>query len=103
MKRHCIALLGLISCLFVVSNNSARAQSIGFMSATYSPPNASPTSLVVADVNGDGYPDVILGNGTSDTIFIFTNNGVGIFASNSTIQLPNAVYGIAAVDVNGEL
>jgi hypothetical protein len=47
-----------------------------------------PTSLVAADVNGDGKPDLIVGN-RNGALTVLTNNGHGTFGF-------NAIYGVSS-------
>jgi hypothetical protein len=62
----------------------------------------APDSVVSVDVNGDGRPDLIIANFSSQTLSVLTNNGSGGFVLSSSLAVglePNAV---AAADVNGD-
>jgi hypothetical protein len=60
-------------------------------------------SVAVADVNGDGKPDVVTANETSNTVGVLLGNGDGTFRAAVTYgtggQAPTA---IAVADVNGD-
>jgi uncharacterized delta-60 repeat protein len=59
-----------------------------------------PLSITIADVNGDGYVDLITSNRDSNTISVLLNNGHGIFAPKvdyATGTKPNVV---TSTDVN---
>jgi hypothetical protein len=43
-----------------------------------------PGSLLVADINNDGKPDIICGNQAAKTLSVLTNDGSGMFATAST-------------------
>jgi hypothetical protein len=58
-----------------------------------------PTSVVVADFNGDGKPDVAIPN-TSNTVSILLGNGDGTFKTPATYATGNFPYTVAAADVN---
>jgi hypothetical protein len=65
-----------------------------------------PTCVAVADVNGDGKPDLISANynfGNSlGTLTVLTNNGNGIFGSNATYIVGSEPAVVIAADVNGD-
>ena len=60
-----------------------------------------PSSVAVADVNGDGKPDLISANFLDNTLTVLTNNGRGIFSSNATLNVGNGPISVIAADVNG--
>jgi hypothetical protein len=59
-----------------------------------------PAFLTTADINGDGWPDLISGN-NGGSISVLTNNRQGGFATSETIALGSS--SIAPIDVNGEI
>ena len=61
------------------------------------PVGSVPTSLVAADLNGDGTLDFAVSYGSSDNIGIFLNNGAGVFAATS-VALPASPTKIAVGD-----
>ena len=66
------------------------------------PAGNDPRSMVVADVNRDGKPDVIVGNYSSGTVGVFLGNGNGTLQTQKTFfagAYPNAV---AVGDLNGD-
>jgi len=62
-----------------------------------------PTAVVVADVNGDGRPDLISANETDNTLTVLTNNGSGGFGFNATLPAGSQPLNLVATDVNGDL
>ncbi|HEY2081590.1 MAG TPA: VCBS repeat-containing protein, partial [Verrucomicrobiae bacterium] len=58
--------------------------------------------VVAADLNGDGKPDLAAVNYMFSNMYIFTNNGFGVFGSNATIHLPGQFTWITAADLNGD-
>lgn len=70
--------------------------------ATSGPPGGI-WSLVAADVNGDGIPDVIAGNSGSTAVSVLISKGNGTFATPVTFDVGAGVRGpLAAADVNGD-
>jgi hypothetical protein len=57
-------------------------------------------SVAVADVNGDGKPDLICANGS--TLTVLTNNGSGGFGFNTTLNVGGSPAYVTAADVNGD-
>ena len=62
----------------------------------------NPISLVTADVNGDGSPDVIDANSGTNTLTVLTNNGFGILGSNATLTVGNDPYFVSAANISGD-
>lgn len=71
--------------------------------------NYSGDTIAAGDVNGDGKPDIVLGNGESVTsdngsvIDVFLNKGDGTFGAPVAVPFPGAFYGaVALVDTNND-
>jgi hypothetical protein len=77
------------------------AQGVSFVSSTL-PVGPHPVSIVVADINGDGRPDLISANRADSTLTIWTNAGNGSFGSNATLIVGLQPGCVAAVDINGD-
>jgi hypothetical protein len=89
---------GYDSTLTVLTNNGSGV--LGF-NATLNVGNA-PNSVTVADVNGDGKPDLISANAGDSTLTVLTNNGGGIFVFNATLNVGNYPYSVAVADINDD-
>jgi FG-GAP-like repeat/EGF domain/Calcium-binding EGF domain len=69
---------------------------------------AGPAAIAIADLNGDGKPDIVISGVSSNTIGVYVNTTGGIGApsfSASALRLPNGAtqpWGVALVDVNGD-
>jgi hypothetical protein len=78
--------------------------------ATFTPPidyslgatNAYPTSIVVADVNGDNKLDLLTANSGNGTAGVLLGTGTGSFGSLTTYSTGagSSPYGIAVADIN---
>ena len=58
--------------------------------------------LAVADLNGDDFPDIAVGDVVEGRVFILVNNGAGLFGTPVPYPLPAFPQGIAAADFNGD-
>jgi hypothetical protein len=61
---------------------------------------AGPLSVGAADVNGDGYVDLISANITDNTLTVLTNNGGGGFGFSATLAVGDGPSCVVAADVN---
>jgi hypothetical protein len=64
-------------------------------------PNASPDAISVGDFNGDGRPDLAVGDTNGTGIHLFLSTGLDTFGSPLTIPL-DLVVGMAVADLNGD-
>jgi hypothetical protein len=71
----------------------------------------TPTAFTVADINGDGKPDIVVANSPGDggmsgvqpSISVFLNNGKGTFQNARTSYvLPSDAFSLAVADFNGD-
>jgi hypothetical protein len=63
--------------------------------------NSIPQSIVVADVNGDGHPDIVIGGSTVVNVLLQNASAPGTFAAAASYAISNATQ-IAIADVNGD-
>lgn len=72
-----------------------------FQSPTSIPLPGITNGLVVADLNGDGWPDVALA-GKDPVVYILLNDGKGSLALAGTYPISGAGYELVAADVNND-
>ncbi len=58
--------------------------------------------IAVADVNGDGIPDLIIANGIPNSVDVLLGNGNGTFGAPQTFAAGSHPYAVAIGDVNGD-
>ncbi len=73
-----------------------------FQKALPYPVGTYPLAVAVADVNGDGIPDIVTANGGDTTLSVLLGNGNGTFQSNLTVPVGESPDSVAVADVNGD-
>ena len=61
-----------------------------------------PVAVAVADLNGDGKPDVIVANNSSGNVGVFLGNGNGTFHREVTFAAGRYTHDVTVADVNGD-
>jgi hypothetical protein len=84
--------------LSVLMNNRAG----GFSLASSPVVGGMPMAVVAADVNGDGWVDLISANSYGNTLSVLTNNRSGGFGLASSPSVGYSPYSMVAADVNGD-
>ena len=74
--------------------------------AATSPTGSIPVAIAVADLNGDGIPDLAIGNdpqgGSSGSLTILLGNGDGTFTAAASPATPSGINAIAVADFEGD-
>jgi hypothetical protein len=71
-------------------------------SPAYYPVGFYPGQAIVADMNGDGLPDLLAMSEGDDNIALLLNNGDGTFQNGVAYGVQSTLYAIAAGDLNGD-
>ena len=61
-----------------------------------------PFSVAVADVNGDGLPDIITANAADNTVSVLLGNGAGSFGKQQVFATGQHPFTVAVLDLNGD-
>ena len=101
MKLIRLSLLKAVLYSLFLLAHAVLAQGVTFVTKTL-PVGPSPTSVAVADINGDGKLDLISANAGTNTLTIWTNVGNGCFGSNTTVTVDRSPACVVAADVNGD-
>ena len=70
--------------------------------ASTAPTGGLPQNPVVADFNGDGYPDVAVVNGFDDSVSILLNDGSGHLTTQPALAVGSSPEVLAVADFNGD-
>jgi len=114
MNKTHLPLVAGVSCVLLAVAFSAHSQTLTF-SATNVPTGSGPAMVIPVDINGDGFPGLVCanfgfgytaifgaGNGSGDTLSVFTNDGFGNLSPSQTLTVGNSPVGLATADVNGD-
>jgi hypothetical protein len=63
---------------------------------------ASPTSVAVADLNGDGIPDLVTANADSNDVSVLLGRGGGTFAPQQRFAVGRTPQSVIVADLNGD-
>ena len=98
-------LAAILACGVVLAAGGRAAQSPVLVAAPASPftIDPAPTAVAIADLTGDGHPDVVTGHSQTRTIRVLTGDGRGGLARIlKPITLAYAPSELALADVNGD-
>jgi len=73
-----------------------------FQAPAFTPVGQSPSSVAVADLDGDSKPDIILPDYSSHTLNVLFNNTPAPTAPPSTIAVGNGPDAVVSADLNGD-
>jgi hypothetical protein len=77
--------------LLLACSAAAQAQSFNFRPGMVYPAGNGPLAITSGDFNGDGRPDLALGNAASNNVSIYLGNGDGSFTAGAPVPLPGCV------------
>ena len=99
-----MVVVSLVAAMLGVSGGVAQA---GPPPVTFGPrtdfyTGTAPTSVAVADLNGDTYPDMAVVNYSPDTVSVLLGDGSGGFAAATAFPTGTDPYAVAVADLNGD-
>jgi hypothetical protein len=98
----CASLLAAVTAALV---GAPTAAAVDFAPPTYTGLFGSPFALAVAELNGDGHPDLVAGlsSETGALVTVLLGNGQGGFGKEEQYELKGeAVFGLAVADLDGD-
>jgi hypothetical protein len=103
-----LAMNGGIDLLNITANNSpigatsVSAPGVQFAAPTSNYTGIQPTSVTVADFNGDGFPDLVAADSSDNTILVLLGNGDGSFRPALRFQAGRTPESVGVCDFNGD-
>ncbi|MCU1252080.1 MAG: repeat protein [Edaphobacter sp.] len=100
------ALNGMIDLLNITANNSQlgatslTGSGFEFASPLPNKMGAQPTSVTIGDYNGDGFPDLAIGNSSANAISVLLGNGDGSFRPALKLPAGRSPESVCASDFN---
>lgn len=88
--------------LLISLTGPANSMAVDFAPSVAYPVGTNPSSVVVADFNGDGKPDIAVANRGSGNVSILLGNGNGTFQAAVNSDAGGDPQGIAVGDFNGD-
>ena len=85
-----------------LAGNPLQSLGVGFLPQQTYAVGSSPESVAVADLNGDGIPDIVVTNSESDSVGVLLGNGNGTFQPEQTFAVGFLPDSVAVSDVNGD-
>ena len=101
MKSKLLYFGAAVFSLLLMAAPGARSQGLTFTTNTYAV-GSQPDAVAVADINGDGNPDLISANYGGNSLTVLNNNGSGLFGVNATLPVGTNPVFVAAADINGD-
>ncbi len=99
MRQKEVLIIGVLA--FVFPSAQLLAKPLFDLAGTY-PVGSYPSSIFVADLDGDGDPDLAVTNEYSNSVSILKNNGDGTFNSSVDYGTGNQPRSIFAADFDGD-
>jgi hypothetical protein len=81
---------------------TSRNDVAGFANQTTYATGLNPEAVMLGDVNRDGIPDLVVANGTSDTMSVFLGNGNGEYKAPFTYRTGHHPSSVALGDLNDD-
>ncbi len=95
---HYLGLMGFLAALVMASEAGAGALFPG----QKFPAGDGPSSVAVADLDGDSVPDLVTANSSSDDVSVLLGNGDGSFQAAAFFAAGDGPNSVAVADLDGD-
>ena len=81
--------------------NTSTVGTVAFATEVNFPTGTTPTSVAINDINGDGKPDLVVGNNAANTVSVLqSSSSVGALSFNAAVNYPTGVSPTAVVSAD---
>ena len=93
-----------VLCLLLPGAQAQSLHSLSFQRSVHLPAGTGPQTILIADINHDGNPDILVGNNGSGNLSVYLGNGKGAFAASKDSPFPAgpSPNDLAVGDFNGD-
>jgi len=96
---------GVAGCLPAASSTALAREDLNRLATNSFSPSAagtSPSAVAIADVNGDGKPDLIVTNSATNSVTVLPGDGAGSFGTPTNLTVGAGPVSVAVGDLNGD-
>lgn len=81
---------------------ASSAPIVDFLPYQSFPTGAAPIDVKIADLNGDGHPDLAVANDGTNTVSVLSGDGTGSFGPKTDYTIGGGPHSVAIADLNGD-
>ena len=86
----------------VLMNDGTGSGIVVYQATLATAASAAPASVLTADVNADGWDDIVTGDGSADSVSVLVNNGDGTFAPAVSYPTGGTAGNLVSQDLNDD-
>ena len=95
-------LVGSLALVLLLGFGQPSQAQVSFAPAFNFPTGLAPVAVAVADLNGDGRPDLVVVNRDANTVSVLLGTGTGSFGASTDFPTGLSPVAVAVADLNGD-